>query len=223
MSVIEPIVWSVSLGIVAYLIGAIPFGLLIAKSQGVDLRQAGSGNIGATNVFRCVGKGWGILTFALDMIKGFVAAFCLPLLIPQEALIAGIGLPLGIAAFVGHCWPIYLKFKGGKGISTGLGLLIGVAPLGAAYGLVAWVIIFLIGRWVSLASILAAITVAVCVIPLYGDMPIWYQAFLFLTTAAAVWKHRTNIVRLVHGQEHRFNFTQAQRTAAAQKEDSVCK
>lgn len=205
--------------VVAYLLGAIPFGLLIAHARGVDLRSQGSGNIGATNVFRCVGKGWGALTFVLDMLKGFLSAYCIPLISAGlgYTLMDGTALFFGIAAFVGHCWPVYAGFKGGKGISTALGMLIGVAPGGAGVAAVVWLITFLLGRWVSLASVFAAAAVAISMIPLYGDKPIWFQVFLFALVLAAIGKHRSNIVRLIHREEHRFCFTQKQRNCAMER------
>lgn len=208
----------------AYLLGAIPFGLFIANARGVDLRHSGSGNIGATNVFRCVGKSWGIFTFILDMLKGFIAT-CLPVLafnlwlddttVTPEQLLAW-RFACGTAAFVGHCWPVYLCFKGGKGISTALGFLIGVAPVAAGVALLAWIVVFLIGRFVSLASIVAALVVLVSAW-VEAEHPLWFRIVLSVLAFLAIVKHRKNIANLCSGTENRFSFTQKQRLAQAAK------
>ncbi|MCX7010247.1 MAG: glycerol-3-phosphate acyltransferase, partial [Kiritimatiellaeota bacterium] len=119
--------------VLAYLVGAIPCGLLIARLNGVDIRAVGSKNIGATNVYRCVGKGWGILTFVLDAAKGLVPALVFPMLgksaLPAfQSLESCFGLFCGVAAILGHNFPVYIGFKGGKGVSTSTGVLIGIAP-----------------------------------------------------------------------------------------------
>ena len=208
----------------AYLLGAVPFGLIIAKSRGVDLRNSGSKNIGATNVFRCVGAKWGILAFLLDMLKGFAGVYCalLPLTwgaeIPADRLLL-LRVLCGTAAMLGHIFPIYLRFKGGKGVATALGLLFGVAPLAGGIGFAGWAIIFLLSRYVSLASCLAAVIVAATIwSPLYPyagccASPIWFRVLITILAALAILKHRQNIVRLLNGTENRFAFTAAQRAA----------
>lgn len=206
----------------AYLLGAVPFGLLIANARGVDLRNSGSKNIGATNVFRCVGAKWGILAFALDMLKGLAGVWCalLPLLWGAplgEKLLLLLRVLCGTAAMLGHIFPVYLGFKGGKGVSTALGLLLGVAPLAGGIGFAGWALIFLVGRYVSLASCLAGVIVGATVwTPLYADRPAWFCALITVLAALAVFKHRQNLVRLCRGTENRFAFTAAQRAARAE-------
>lgn len=211
--------------LIAYLLGAIPFGLLIANARGVDLRNSGSKNIGATNVFRCVGAKWGILAFVLDMLKGFggVWCACIPLLwveIPEMRLLL-LKVLCGTAAMLGHIFPVYLKFKGGKGVSTALGLLLGVAPVAGGIGFGGWVVFFLLSRYVSLASCLAAVIVGATVwVPYfyaYGEAgyPVWYRVLITILAVLAIFKHRQNIVRLCKGTENRFAFTAAQRAARA--------
>ncbi len=192
----------------AYLLGSIPFGLLIAKAKGIDIRKQGSGNIGATNVFRCVGKGWGILTFFLDMLKGLLSAFVLPSLIPGLASEAVLGWRLagGACAIVGHNWPCWLRFKGGKGIATSLGVLLGAAPAGAGIAAVAWVIVFLALRYVSLASIAAALALIAYAWIYYAEDPVWFKGVLTLLALLAILKHHANIRRLLNGTENRFSF-----------------
>ena len=120
------------LGLASYLIGAVPFGLLVARLKGVDITKVGSGNIGATNVFRSVSKPLGILTFVLDALKGWGPAWFFPRLVQGGDAITAAGPALAVAyatlAIVGHTWPVYLKFKGGKGVATSAGALIGIAP-----------------------------------------------------------------------------------------------
>ncbi|MDE0838827.1 MAG: glycerol-3-phosphate 1-O-acyltransferase PlsY [Kiritimatiellae bacterium] len=193
--------------IIAYLLGALPFGLLLARSRGVDIRAVGSGNIGATNVFRCIGKAWGLLVYVLDMLKGLLGATLLPSLFsaqPEPDLwlcTAG-----GCAAIAGHNWPIYLRFKGGKGIATTSGFLLGLAPAAVGVGLAAWIVIFVTSRYVSLASILAAVAVAAFSWMHYGGEERMLPAVLSALCILAVLRHRQNLIRLLSGTENRFNF-----------------
>ena len=203
----------------AYLLGAIPFGLLIGKARGIDVRTVGSRNIGATNVFRCVGAKWGILAFLCDMLKGFGGVWCaaIPLLwspaIPEANALL-LRVLCGTAAMLGHIFPVWLGFRGGKGVSTALGLLIGVAPAAAGIGFALWVVCFLLSRYVSFSSCLAAIAVGASVwTPLYADRPVWFAILMTILAALAILKHRTNLVRLAKGTENRFAFTAKQRAA----------
>ncbi len=206
----------------AYLLGAIPFGLLIANARGVDLRNSGSKNIGATNVFRCVGAKWGILAFVLDMLKGIGGVFCacIPLIwCPEmsDKCVLLLKVLSGTAAMLGHIFPVYIGFKGGKGVSTALGLLLGVAPVAGLCGFGGWILFFLVSRYVSLASCLAAVIVGAMVwCPHYypaAEYPTWYRVLLTILALLAIFKHRTNLVRLCKGTENRFAFTAKQRQA----------
>jgi len=185
--------------IVAYLFGAVPFGLLVAKSRGVDIRHQGSGNIGATNVFRVIGKGWGIFTFTLDALKGFIPAFVFPRL---AGLDPEWGVLFGIVAILGHSFPVYLKFKGGKGVATSAGMLLGVAPLAVGVGFACWVLCMVLSRYVSLSSIMAAIAVAVTV--WIQDKGLIINTALTILSLLIIWLHRANIKRLLNGTESRF-------------------
>ena len=212
--------------ILAYLLGAIPFGLIIARAHGVDLRHCGSGNIGATNVFRCVGPRWGVLAFVLDMFKGMGGVWCawIPTLwlepVSLERFLL-LRILCGAAAMLGHIFPIYLRFKGGKGVSTALGLLLGVAPLAGVIGFGCWGVAFLISRYVSVASCL--VVGAIVWTPLYGDSehPIWFRILIGLLAVLAIWKHRQNMLRLYQGTENRFAFTAAQRTVHTVKQNEL--
>ena len=189
------------LTIIAYVLGAVPFGLLVAKSKGVNIREHGSGNIGATNVFRVVGKGWGIFTFLLDALKGFVPAYFFPLL---GGVDPAFGVLFGGAAIVGHTFPVFLKFKGGKGVATSAGMILGVASFSVGIAFAAWLITVFASRYVSLASIVAAITVGVAV---------WFDpkldnavipSAISVMALLVIWLHRANIKRLLNGTENRF-------------------
>ena len=203
-------------GVFAYLLGSVPFGLIVARARGVDIRAVGSRNIGATNVFRCVGKPWGILTFALDFLKGLASASLIPCL--ASRLIAADGVSAsalalvgGTAAVVGHTWPLFAGFKGGKGVATGFGMLVAIAPaaVGIAFG--AWLVVMAASRYVSLSSVTAAaVLIALVWFPRFcGHLP----SSIVITAIAAVViiRHRANIARLVNGTESRFAFTAAQK------------
>lgn len=195
----------------AYLVGAIPCGLLIARLNGVDIRTVGSKNIGATNVFRCVGKGWGILTFVLDALKGLVPALVFPMLgksaLPAfQALESCFGLLCGVAAILGHNFPVYIGFKGGKGVSTSAGVLIGVAPAAVGIGALAWAILLVATRYMSIASIGAAAVVPAAGWCLYRGQGLTLPIVLVLLGLMVVVRHHGNIRRLLNGTENRFQF-----------------
>ena len=185
----------------AYVLGSIPNGLLIARCKGVDLQKVGSGNIGATNVFRCVGKGWGVFAFALDAVKGFVPAFFFPRLL--EAAPPWLGLACGVAAVAGHNWPVWLKFKGGKGVSTSAGMLLGIAPAAVGVGFLVFALTVALTRFVSLGSILAAIAVPAAYILMNGTGNRLLAGALVVMGLLVIVKHRANIRRLLKGEEPR--------------------
>ncbi|MDD2241298.1 MAG: glycerol-3-phosphate 1-O-acyltransferase PlsY [Kiritimatiellae bacterium] len=185
----------------AYLLGAIPNGLVIARLKGIDLQKTGSGNIGATNVFRCVGKSWGVLAFVLDALKGFIPAYFFPHWVDPAP--TWLGLACGIAAVAGHTWPVWLKFKGGKGVSTSAGLLLGIAPAAAGIGFGVFAVVVVLTRWVSLSSILAAIAVPVAYLWMNGAGNIPLSVALVAMSGLVIYKHRANIGRLLAGTEPR--------------------
>lgn len=190
--------------LLSYLVGAIPFAWLIARARGIDIRTVGSGNVGATNVFRAVGKAWGVLTFTADVLKGFLPAFLLPLLWPVDVAPDLAGLFYGCAAIAGHNWPIYLGFKGGKGVATSAGVLLGVAPLSVAIGIGTWIGLFTVSRYVSLASVAAAIAIPVSGWLLYGRENPVLAIVLTILGLIIVWRHRSNLARIRAGTEHTF-------------------
>jgi len=197
-----------TVAILSYLVGAIPTGYLLARLKGVDIRKVGSGNIGATNVYRCIGKSWGILTFILDFLKGYLPAVIFPIFCQRwSAGISGVHLSMlcGCMAVIGHNWPVYLRFRGGKGIATGAGALLGFAPLAMLIGVVGWLIFFLATRYVSLSSMLAAVLIVACSWWLYHGQ-ILIPVILSVMGAIVIWRHKTNLQRLLAGTEYRFEF-----------------
>jgi acyl-phosphate glycerol 3-phosphate acyltransferase len=205
--------------LISYLLGAIPFGYLIARWHGVDLFKHGSGNIGATNVGRVLGWQSGILVFFLDFAKGaapvLLARWLAKSLDPNAA---GEGLPVaaGLAAFAGHIFPIYLHFRGGKGVATGAGVVAVLLPWPALGALVTWMAVLIAWRYVSLAS-LAAVA-ALCAVYLVTTTQPLAQDHLILTlfclvaAALVIIRHRTNITRLTRGTENRLQETRTMLT-----------
>ena len=201
--------------IVSYLVGAIPFGLLIAKAHGIDIRTVGSGNIGATNVSRALGKKWAYLCFALDLLKGLIPMLAAMFILPRELTTAKIGLWLavGATAILGHVFPVYLKFKGGKGVATSLGVVLGLWPFYTIVGLITfmiWVIVVKIWHYISLGSILGAVvfplllTAAICIIPEWRFAVLWPLLIAAVALGAILLiRHRDNIKRLLAGTENR--------------------
>jgi acyl phosphate:glycerol-3-phosphate acyltransferase len=182
----------------AYLLGSIPTGLLLAKAFGVDIRTTGSGNIGATNVYRTLGRSVGVMTLVGDCLKGLLPVLLAKYLHLPDVWIAVIGL----AAFLGHVYTVFLGFKGGKGVATALGVLLGVSPLAVGGALLLFVAVVWWSRYISLGSILAAAVMPILVLLLDGRPPL-----VLMTVAVAalvVWKHRENIKRLREGTENRF-------------------
>lgn len=198
--------------IAAYLLGSIPFGLLIAKAHGKDLRSIGSGNIGATNVSRALGRKWAYFCFVLDVLKGLIPMLATMLIAePDSVFTLWLWLAVGCAAIMGHIFPIYLKFKGGKGVSTSFGVALGLWPyytICVLFAAVVWVVAVLIWRYVSLASIAASVTFPLVLIVAIILTPGWDFSHLWpiLITSIAIpimviVRHRENIKRLRTGTE----------------------
>jgi glycerol-3-phosphate acyltransferase PlsY len=200
---------TVSVVIVGYLLGSIPFGVIVAKRMGVDIFSVGSGNPGATNVLRSIGKPAGYTVFILDFVKGLLAAvwFKLGLVaFSGDPNLALWGLP---AAVLGHTYPLFTKFKGGKGVATAMGGLLGVMPGCLLIGLVSWLVIFVTTRYVAVASIGFGLSLPVCSMVSYwsfedksGQLSKIILSLLIM--AWIVWRHRSNLKRLKDGTENRF-------------------
>jgi glycerol-3-phosphate acyltransferase PlsY len=186
--------------LVAYLIGAIPSGVVLTRLSGADdIRQSGSGNIGATNVYRVAGKRLGILTLLADMLKGLLPMLGLTLW--SEFSDVQLGM-VAVALFIGHCFPIYLRFKGGKGVATALGIYLVLSP--ASIGVVLLLFAGVLWKWryVSLASISAAGTLPLLVYLFESSLPLVVATVVIAT--AVIWRHSSNIKRLCDGTENRF-------------------
>jgi len=205
----------IALLIASYLLGAVPFGLLIAGAHGIDLRQVGSGNIGATNLSRALGKKWAYLCFVLDLAKGLLPTIAAGFLLNDIQGATGLWarLAVGCAAVVGHIFPVYLRFKGGKGVATSFGVAIGLWPyytLCAGVVLLVWVIFLLIWRYVSLASLAASVAFPIVLVVAITFIPDWEMAKLWPLLIVAIFipvlvfiRHRENISRLLAGTESR--------------------
>lgn len=181
----------------AYLLGSIPFSYLVARRAGVDVRKVGSGNVGATNVMRSAGRVAGVVAFLLDASKGAVAALLAQRLDPGGAL-----PPLAAAcAVLGHMFPIWLGFTGGKGVATGAGAFLPLTPLATGVALVVFVVTLAFGRYVSLASLAAAVSLAATAFLTGAPRPVAWTAAV--VTAVIIWKHRTNLRRIRAGTENR--------------------
>jgi glycerol-3-phosphate acyltransferase PlsY len=190
----------------AYLLGSIPFGYVVAKAKGIDIRSVGSGNIGATNAMRVLGKPTGIFVLLMDALKGYAAVWlCTAILIHENAaanLIQMDRIIAGIGAVLGHNYTCWLKFKGGKGIATTAGVYLALAPWALLIGLIVFIVAVLVTRYVSVGSIAAAIALPATVWVMSPN-----NLFLGIVTTAlgllAIYKHKGNIQRLMAGTENR--------------------
>ncbi len=186
--------------IASYFLGSIPFGLLVGKAmRGVDIRQFGSGNIGATNVYRTLGPGPGIIVFAADVLKGLIPVLAAKQLLPGVSWLI---VAVGMMAIFGHTLSPFLGFKGGKGVATSLGVGIGLVPVPALIAFGIWVVVLAGTRYVSVASMLACLSVPVMIWWMQGPMA--YRVFGIFVAAYVIVKHRSNIARLMQGTENRF-------------------
>lgn len=215
-----PVLAYIIVAVGAYLLGSLPTGFLVARARGVDIRTVGSKNMGATNVFRVLGKGPGIFVLLIDALKGLAAVVLAINFYPQwhqllpgvfivdgvtdPSLRSGLGIVAGLSSILGHNYTCWLGFKGGKGIATTGGAFLALAPIAVGVALVAWIIAFVTTRYVSVASIVAAVALPATV---------WFtQPNLALRLIAvglgvlAIYKHKANIQRLLNGTENRFNF-----------------
>lgn len=203
------------IALIAYLLGSIPFGyVLVRLFRKEDIREQGSGNIGATNVVRSGAKGLGALTFLLDALKGYVAvaaaAWVLDLHALQQVSLQSATAAAALAAIVGHIFPVWLGYKGGKGVATAFGVFVAVAWLPAVASLLVFIVVFALSRYVSLGSILGA-----AAFPVFAFLAPHFPyeasmiAVILIVPLIVVVKHRQNIDRLIHGTEHRFGKTKA--------------
>ena len=209
MRMVENVIYIVA----AYLIGSVPFGYLAGRTNGLDLREHGSCNIGATNAVRVLGKKWGIPVFICDFLKGYVPLLLMKLHLGGDATqfsAEDMGWFLGVlfALVLGHTFTCFLKFKGGKGVATTGGCLFAVSPMVGGVALATWVLMMALTRYVSLSSMVAGVGMMVTALYVFymvdgamsaaDSMVLGLLGFIFILV---VWKHRTNIVRLCNGTE----------------------
>jgi glycerol-3-phosphate acyltransferase PlsY len=205
---------------VAYLLGSIPFGyILVRLFRKQDIRATGSGNIGATNVVRSGAKGLGILTLVLDLLKAFAAVLLAKHLAPgAPGFPSDLAVAAGIAAVLGHVFPVWLGFKGGKGVASALGVFLAIAPLAALCSLGVFIVVLAVTRFVSLASILAALMMPVfCMLWLPDRTPIFVGGIIFIALLVIA-KHRANIARLMERKESRFGSKKSASTTDPDKQ-----
>lgn len=201
----------IAIAVLGYLLGSIPTGYVAGRIAGVDIRKTGSGNIGATNVVRTLGKRYGYPVFAIDVLKGLSAVIISTALAHHLDLTHRwtqvFGITAGVCCVLGHSFTVWLKFKGGKGVATSIGVIFGLMPLAALIVLGVWIVTFELTRYVSIASMIAAATLPIAVVLLSRHVQsdnavlIYFSVFL---TAVIVLRHRANLVRLIRGTEPRF-------------------
>jgi glycerol-3-phosphate acyltransferase PlsY len=185
--------------VAAYVLGSLPFSFLVARAFGVrDVRQVGSGNVGATNVARSAGSGAGALALALDAGKGALASLLAMRLAPDQAGVAALAAAVAV---IGHMYPVWLRFRGGKGVATGLGAFAPLAPLAAVGATALFLVMAATTRFVSLGSLAGAAGLAVLVFVFHGPGPVAWTAVW--TAALVLWRHRSNLRRLWAGEERR--------------------
>lgn len=198
----------------AYFAGSIPFGLLIGRFVfGIDIREKGSGNIGATNVGRTFGAKWGVTCLILDALKGLLPVWLIPIAVASTDATSSqelVGVLVGLSTIVGHMFPCWLKFRGGKGVATSLGVVVILAPLGSLAGFAGFVLCTALFRIIALSSITAAIVFGVCQLivlrpdPFGESLPL--ALFSLAVPALIIVRHKSNIGRLWRGEEPQFKF-----------------
>jgi len=193
--------------LLAYFIGSIPTAIIISKYFfGIDIRDYGSGNMGATNAFRVMGPKFGTIIMVIDILKGMAAVglfWLLPYYINNELERTNFMMGLGLAAVLGHIFPVFANFKGGKGVATLLGMLIAVQPVVAVCCVVVFVLVLFLTRYVYLSSILGAIMLPICVLWIWNEHELSYRIFALLVAFLVIITHQKNITRLIKGSENR--------------------
>jgi acyl phosphate:glycerol-3-phosphate acyltransferase len=195
----------------SYLLGSIPFGYIAGRIGGIDIRKIGSGNIGATNVVRVLGKRYGYPVFVLDFLKGFGAVKISMLIAvdarPEWGSPEIFGILAAVASVMGHSFPPWLKFRGGKGVATSAGALFGLMPLASVIAFIIWVSVFWFTRYVSLASLMTAVALPLVILIMTRFNQIHGKALFYSSlciAAVVIWRHHSNLSRLIHGSEPRF-------------------
>jgi glycerol-3-phosphate acyltransferase PlsY len=193
--------------IIAYIIGSIPTALIISRKYfGIDIREYGSGNMGATNAFRILGSKYGTLIMVLDVLKGIMAVglfYLLPFYVSNEFERTNFMIALGLSAVIGHIFPVFADFKGGKGVATILGMLLAIQPIIALTCIGVFLVVLFLTRYVSLSSILGAIMLPICVLWIWNEDEMTYRIFALLVAAMVIITHQKNISRIIKGAENR--------------------
>ena len=193
----------------AYLLGAIPFGLLVVRGvTGRDIRQEGSGNIGAVNVHRIAGPAVAVLVLSLDLVKGLVPVLLTRVLAAGQPGVDALAVMTGVAAVAGHNWSVFLRGQGGKGIATSYGVLLALSPVAAAVAALVWVVVVLLTRYASLASLLGVLSVPVVMLARHERASNLF--FGIVALIFGVYRHRSNIQRLLQGEERKLSFRERQ-------------
>lgn len=193
--------------LMAYLIGSIPTSIWVSRYFfGIDIREYGSGNAGATNTFRVLGSRWGSFVMAADVLKGILAAglyILLPYYLHDEAERTNFMVGLGLAAVVGHIFPIWAEFRGGKGVATLFGMIIAIQPLAAVLCVGVFLLVLYLTRFVSLSSILASVAFAVLILYIFDEKETLYRGFAIAVALMVVLTHQKNITRILRGSENK--------------------
>jgi glycerol-3-phosphate acyltransferase PlsY len=191
----------------AYLIGSIPSALIISKRYfGIDIRDYGSGNMGATNTFRTLGSKYGAIVMAMDIMKGVLASSLyelLPYYSGNEVARTNLIIGLGMAAVLGHLFPIFARFRGGKGVATLFGMVLALQPVVALACVGVFLLVLFLTRYVSLSSILAAVMLPISVLWIWNEHEVMYRIFTLLVAGLVIFTHQKNIGRLLRGVESR--------------------
>jgi glycerol-3-phosphate acyltransferase PlsY len=195
----------------SYLLGSIPFGYVAGRLAGIDVRKAGSGNVGATNVVRIMGKQYGYPVFALDVLKGFGAVKISMLIAsgrpPEWNSPELFGMLAATSSVLGHVYPPWLKFKGGKGVATSAGALLALTPVATLIGVAVWIMVFWLTRYVSLASVVATTALPMVILMIRSPEEKSGKLLFYSSVCVAalvIWRHRSNLSRLIRGTEPRF-------------------
>jgi glycerol-3-phosphate acyltransferase PlsY len=193
--------------VIAYFIGSIPTALIVSRSFfNIDIREYGSGNMGATNTFRVLGSKFGTIVMVGDMLKGILAVALynlLPYYLTNELDRTNLMIGLGLAAVIGHIYPIWAGFRGGKGVATLFGMVLAIQPIVAINCVGVFLLVLYLTRYVSLSSILAGVALPICVLWVYNEKEVFYRVFAVAVAALIVLTHQKNISRLLKGNEGR--------------------
>lgn len=193
--------------VIAYIIGSIPTALIVSKKFfGIDIREYGSGNMGATNTFRILGSKYGSMVMVFDILKGMAAVSLyqfIPSHLHNETFATNLMVGLGLAAVLGHVFPIFAQFRGGKGVATLFGMMLALQPLIAASCIGVFLSVLFLTRYVSLSSILAGLSLPICVLWIWNDDVVLYRIFAVLVAAMIVLTHQKNIMKILKGNESR--------------------